>query len=174
MTKILFTCSSWFFFSWNLKMGNISMIFPFCGFTAGTILFLLCLVSSTFYLFLNRSDAWNDDVPVLSQTLELLELNTVKFAKCLGEWAAVLSDLNVQEVIIHTKKKNISAFKIKKKSTGILEGNVFSGLFFSLLGFALCVNEVSLSSFFRKARNWFFSSFLMKFGLLTCLTVWVL
>lgn len=157
MTKILFTCFFFFFFSpWNFKMGNISMIFSFCGFTAGTILFLLRLVSSTLYLFLNRSDAWNDDVPLLSQALKLLQLNTVRFAKCLGEWAAVLSDLNVQEVIIHTKKKNGSAFKIKKTSTGILKGNVFSGFFFSLLGLALCVNEVSLSPFFRKARNWFF------------------
>lgn len=151
-------------------MGNISMIFPFSGFIAGTILFLLQLVSSTLYLFLNRSDAWNDDVPVLSQALKLLELNIVKFAKCLGERAAVLSDLKVQEVIIHTKKKNISAFKIK--NAGILKENVFSGLFVSLLGFAHCVNEVKLSPLFRKARNWFFSSFLMEFGLLTCLTAW--
>lgn len=74
-------------------------------FNAGTILFLLRLVSSTLYLFLNRSDAWNDDVPVLSQALKLLELNIVKFAKHLGGRAAVLSDLNVQEVIVHTKKK---------------------------------------------------------------------
>lgn len=153
MTKILFACY-YFFFSWNSKMGNISMIFPFRGFTAGTILFLLRLVSSTLCLLLNRSDAWNDDVPVLSQALKSLELNIVKFAKCLGERAAVLSDLNVQEVIIHTKKKNIPAFKIKKKS--ILKRNAFSGLFIFLLGFALCVNEVKLSPFFRKARNWFF------------------
>lgn len=38
-------------------MGNISVIFPFHGFIAGTILFLLRLVSSALYLFLNRSDA---------------------------------------------------------------------------------------------------------------------
>lgn len=38
-------------------MGNISMIFPFCGFIAGAVLFLLRLVSSTLYLFLNSSDA---------------------------------------------------------------------------------------------------------------------
>lgn len=98
-------------------MGNISIIFPFCGFTAGTILFLLWFVSSTLYLLLNRSDAWNDDVPVLSQALKLLELNTVKFAQCLGERAAVQSDLNVQKVIIQirAKKKNISAFRNKEK-----------------------------------------------------------
>lgn len=38
-------------------MGNISVIFPFCGFIAGTILSLLWLVSSALYVFLNRSDA---------------------------------------------------------------------------------------------------------------------
>lgn len=139
-------------------MGNISMIFPFCGFTAGTILFLLRPVSSTLCLFLNRSDVWNDDVPGLSQAWKLLELNIVKFAKCLGERAAVLSDLNVQEVITHTKKKNISAFKIKS----ILNENVFSGFFMSLLDVALYVNEVKLSPFLRKARNWFFSSFIFN------------
>lgn len=42
---------------------------------------------------------------MLSQALKLLELNIVKFAKHLGGRAAVLSDLNVQEVIVHTKKK---------------------------------------------------------------------
>lgn len=156
MTKILFTLLL-FFFPWNSKMGNISMIFPFCGFIAGAVLFLLRLVSSTLYLFLNSSDAWNDDVPVLSQALKLLELNIVKFAKCLGERAAVLSDLNVQEVIIHTKKKNISAFKIKKKEYWHFKRKcIFRPLYLSTGFCTFCVNEVKLSPFLRKARNWFF------------------
>lgn len=49
---------------------------------------------------------------MLSQALKSLELSITKFAKCLGGQAAVLSDLNVQEVIIHTKekRKRVSAF----------------------------------------------------------------
>lgn len=62
----------------KLENGNISVIFPFHGFIAGTVLFLLWFVSSTLCLFLNRSDAWNDDIPVLSQALQLLELSIAK------------------------------------------------------------------------------------------------
>lgn len=151
---------SWLFFSWNLKMDNNSVTFLFHGFIAGTILFLLWLVSDTLYLFLNRSDAWNDDVPVLSQALKILELSIVKFAKHLGRWAAALSDLNAREVIIHTKKKRKILLAFKIKSIGILKRKcIFGPLYLSSGFWTFCVNEVKVFPFFRKTRNWLFSSF---------------
>lgn len=71
----------------KLENCNNSVIFPFRGFIAGTILFLLRLMNSTLCLFLNRSDAWNGDIPVLSQALQLLELNIVKL---LNVWVGKL------------------------------------------------------------------------------------
>lgn len=78
---------------------------------------------------------------MLSQALKLLELSTVKFAKCLGGRAAVLSDLNAQPVIIHAakKRKSVLAFNMKRRSIDILKRNKFGGFFVSLLGFALFV-----------------------------------
>lgn len=92
---------------------------------------------------------------MLSQALKLLELSIVKFAKCLGGQAAVLSDLNVQEVIICTKKKRkrVSAFKITKGYWHFKKKCIFGPLYLSSGFCTFCVNEVRLFPFFRKARN---------------------
>lgn len=78
--------------------------------------------------------------------------------KCSGGQAAVLSDLNVQEVIICTKKKRkrLSAYKIKKKGIGVYKKECILGLLYLSSGFCtFCDNRVKLFLFFRKAGNCF-------------------